>query len=385
MVTTIMENSVLDQSVNLGVLKFEKKELLANLNLASYIVTKKCSLPTLRHIKIVGSKALNRIEILAADIEGTELTVFCTENISKVENFYMLVECSKLIEILKKIDNREYELQIFDNSIKILGDNCNFSLNKSRSNEFPIFENFNSKNSDYSFMLDSKTILNSLEKTVFCTCDEPTRYQMNGILFKAENNVLNITATDTKRLALSKIEGNFNDCSFILSPKIANFLVKFLYEGVNVNFELFGDRILITSKKFEIYCKMVNGIFPDFQKAIPVCENSIFVNKEKLIKALNNILPFTSDITNSIKFSLADSKIVLNSSLPESGQANFELGVLKTDFSIECNFNPKFMIEGLKVIDSELVEIEMKDNKRPFILKCQKSNYIYLLIPVLAR
>ncbi|MBR6452583.1 MAG: DNA polymerase III subunit beta, partial [Lachnospiraceae bacterium] len=45
-------------------------------------------------------------------------------------------------------------------------------------------------------------------------------------------------------------------------------------------------------------------------------------------------------------------------------------------------FNPKFMIDALRVIDNETVSLYMVNSKAPCFIKDAEETYIYLILPV---
>ena len=64
------------------------------------------------------------------------------------------------------------------------------------------------------------------------------------------------------------------------------------------------------------------------------------------------------------------------------GKMNEDIDVTKQGKDIMIGFNPKFLIDALKVIDDEEVEIYMVNPKAPCIIKDIKESYIYLILPV---
>ena len=61
---------------------------------------------------------------------------------------------------------------------------------------------------------------------------------------------------------------------------------------------------------------------------------------------------------------------------------NEDIDITKQGKDIMIGFNPKFLIDALKVIDDEEVEIYMVNPKAPCIIKDLKESYIYLILPV---
>ena len=45
-------------------------------------------------------------------------------------------------------------------------------------------------------------------------------------------------------------------------------------------------------------------------------------------------------------------------------------------------FNPKFLIDALRVIDDETVSIYLMNAKSPCFIRDDENNYIYLILPV---
>ena len=72
-------------------------------------------------------------------------------------------------------------------------------------------------------------------------------------------------------------------------------------------------------------------------------------------------------------------ELKLNSSF---GSMNAELMIHKTGKDIMIGFNPKFLIDALRVIDGEDINIYMMNPKSPCFIKDDEENYIYLILPV---
>ena len=72
-------------------------------------------------------------------------------------------------------------------------------------------------------------------------------------------------------------------------------------------------------------------------------------------------------------------ELKLNSSF---GSMNAELMIHKTGKDIMIGFNPKFLIDALRVIDGEDINIYMMNPKSPCFIKDEEESYIYLILPV---
>ena len=72
-------------------------------------------------------------------------------------------------------------------------------------------------------------------------------------------------------------------------------------------------------------------------------------------------------------------ELKLNSSF---GSMNAEIMIHKTGNDIMIGFNPKFLIDALKVIDDEEIDLYMLNPKSPCFIRNEEESYIYLILPV---
>ena len=61
---------------------------------------------------------------------------------------------------------------------------------------------------------------------------------------------------------------------------------------------------------------------------------------------------------------------------------NDDIDIDKKGKDIMIGFNPKFMIDALRVIDDESITLYMVNPKAPCIIKNDDESYLYLILPV---
>lgn len=64
------------------------------------------------------------------------------------------------------------------------------------------------------------------------------------------------------------------------------------------------------------------------------------------------------------------------------GSLNEEIDITKMGKDLMIGFDPKFLIDALKVIDDEQVEIKLLNSKAPCFIKDDEETYTYLILPV---
>ena len=72
-------------------------------------------------------------------------------------------------------------------------------------------------------------------------------------------------------------------------------------------------------------------------------------------------------------------ELKINSAL---GSMNEEIDIQKQGKDLMIGFNPKFLIDALRVIDDEEVDLYMVNPKAPCFIKNVEESYIYLILPV---
>ena len=64
------------------------------------------------------------------------------------------------------------------------------------------------------------------------------------------------------------------------------------------------------------------------------------------------------------------------------GSMDEEIDIEKMGKDLMIGFNPKFLIDALRVIDDETITIYLVNPKAPCFIRDEENNYIYLILPV---
>ena len=64
------------------------------------------------------------------------------------------------------------------------------------------------------------------------------------------------------------------------------------------------------------------------------------------------------------------------------GSMNEDINIIKTGKDLMIGFNPKFILDALRVIDDENIDIYMINPKAPCFIRDEEQKYIYLILPV---
>ena len=111
-------------------------------------------------------------------------------------------------------------------------------------------------------------------------------------------------------------------------------------------------------------------------------ETKVTINKRELLECIDRATllvkegdkkPIIINITNDMM------ELKINSTV---GSMNEEINISKQGKDIMIGFNPKFMIDALRVIDDEQIDIYLVNPKAPCFIRDVTEKYIYLILPV---
>ena len=111
-------------------------------------------------------------------------------------------------------------------------------------------------------------------------------------------------------------------------------------------------------------------------------ETKITINRQEFMDCIDRAtllvresdkMPVIIDVTDGQMELRIDSSI---------GSMDEEIDIEKTGKDIIIGFNPKFLLDALRVIDDESISIYFVNAKAPCFIRDEKSSYIYLILPV---
>lgn len=111
-------------------------------------------------------------------------------------------------------------------------------------------------------------------------------------------------------------------------------------------------------------------------------ETRITVNKREFMDSIERSILLVRESDKKpiiINVKNCDMELSLNSFI---GSMREEISINKTGKDIMIGFNPRFLLDALRVIDDEEISIYMVNSKAPCFIRDENSTYIYLILPV---
>ena len=361
--------------------QIEKPIFLKALQRVQGIVEKRNTMPILANILIKAQHG--KIEIMATDLE-VSIKDLCDVVVMKEGN--ATINARKLFEIIKEAPEDKIDIADEDGGkITIKSGKAKFNIVGLPVEEFPSFPVYDEGGF---FRAAPETLKEMIEKTVFASSTDETRYNINGVFVEKDGTKIRMVATDGHRLAV--IEKNSEwpalNKGVILPRKGILELKKFLDDAVEGAFSLaFTVNSMIVKKDSTVLViRLIDGEFPDYKQVIPKGNDSkVKLGRVDFLSSLRRVSLLSMEKGRGVKFGLSKGKLELSSNNPDVGEAREEIGVDYKNDGLEIGFNATYMMEALGVIGGDEIVLELKDRESPAMLKSAIPNgYVYVIMPM---
>ena len=239
--------------------------------------------------------------------------------------------------------------------------------------------------------METKLLKQLINETAFAASVQESRPILTGVHFVlSDNKELKTVATDSHRMSQKVITLDKNGDNFdvvIPSRSLREFTSVFSDDIETVEVFFANNQILFRSEHISFYTRLLEGNYPDTDRLIPTEFNTeATFNVANLRFAMERARLLSNATQNgTVKLEFKNGVVSSHVHSPEVGRVNEEIdtsAVSGEDLSI--SFNPTYLIEALKAIDSEQVVIRFISSVRPFTLVPEENEqgFIQLITPV---
>ena len=368
-----------------------KNLFLQALNTTKRAISHKNAIPILSTVKIdvtkegitlIGSNGQVSIEnFISTQNENAGLLVNSTGSILLEATFFINV-VSSLPDII--LDFKEIEQK----QIVLTSGKSEITLKGKDADQYPRIQEISVSNP---LVLETKILKDVINETAFAASVQESRPILTGVHFVlTDNRYLKTVATDSHRMSQKKITLEKNGDNFdvvIPSRSLREFTAVFTDEIETVEVFFANNQILFRSENISFYTRLLEGNYPDTDRLIPTEFTSILTFNTSDLRAAMERARLLSNATQNgtVKLEIADGIVSAHVNSPEVGRVNEGIDTENvTGEDLTISFNPTYLIDALKAIDSEKVTISFISSVRPFTLVPSEDteNFIQLITPV---
>lgn len=363
-------------------LKFQRTQLLNALNIVMKAVSNKTTSIILESILITVTE-----DKVLLDATDTELSIQTEVDAIIIKTGGVAINAKLFSDIVRKFDNNDSLIEIdVDDEFKITirCEQAVFNISGIDPVEFiPMPE----ISKDNCIKLTQFGLKEVIRQTEFSTAISDVNRMMGGELINVNDNTAKFVTLDGHRMSIRnvKLNGDFDNQKCIVPIKSLQEVMKIIdsdsQKFVTVYFSkdhiLFQfDKTLVLSRIMEgEYFKIENMLSSDYDTKVSINRNKFqsAIEQAMILIKENEHKPLILDIENSVLTVSVKSSV---------GFMDAKVGIDKSGNDLKIAFNPKFLVDALRVIDDEIVNIYFTNAKSPCFIKDDKNTYTYLILPV---
>ena len=136
------------------------------------------------------------------------------------------------------------------------------------------------------------------------------------------------------------------------------------------------DQTIVVSRLIEgNYFRIDQMLSSDYMTKVTINKREMLdcIDRATLLVKEGDKKPIILNITDE------EMELKINSQI---GSMNESIDIRKEGKDIMIGFNPKFLIDALRVIDDETIDIYYVNSKAPCFIRDENQTYIYLILPV---
>ena len=357
-----------------------KANLLKGVNIVSKAVPTRTTMAILECILI--DATTNQIKFTTNDMElGIETIV----DGQITEKGMIALDAKIFYEIIRRLPENDVTISTDSNfTATITCEKAKFTIPGKEGEDFaylPVIER------DECLTLSQFTLKEMIRQTLFSIAMNDNNRLMTGELFEIKDNCLKIVSLDGHRISIRRmpLKREYSDKKIVVPGKTLSEISKILSGEVDEQVSIYftKNHILFEFNQTMVGSRLIEGeYFRIDQMLSSDYDTKVSINKKEFLDCIDRAtLLVREGDKKPIVIEITDDRMELriNSSM---GSMNEEIDIVKDGKDIVIGFNPKFLIDALKVIDDETIHMYLMNPKAPCFIRDDEETYTYLILPV---
>lgn len=360
-----------------------RNDFLDIVNKVKSVVALKSAIPILTHLLIETEDAA--IRVVGTDLKvSIESRVDCSVTIPGS----MTLNAQRISSILNALPDQEIVLELLENNIvKLTCGKIESRLFSLSPDEFPPLRNFDN-------VTPLKLKQGILKKLFFWTshaiCTDQARYNLTGLLFELSGGKLTVVSTDGRRMSLGRELNDIPEeaeAKVIIPSKMVHELERQLDDEATLDIYIDQSQAAFVFDNTRMITALIEGNFPNYEMVVPKTNDKVAViDRAVFTEAIRRTRTMTNDKFNTVRIAVSPGQLMLKVVTPDVGEYVEEMPVSYDDEDVEISFNPDFVWEVVRRIETEKVALVLKDGQAPGMLQpyvdAPDDRYINVIMPI---
>ena len=358
----------------------DKSKLIEGMNIVMKAIPGKTTMMILECVVIEVKD--NQIKLIANDLQlGIETLI---DGEIKQEGS-VAVGAKVFFEIIRKLPSDNVSITVDeDYHMNISCGKAKFNIMAKATDEFPYLPNIVK---DKNVNISQFTLKDIIRQTVFSISDNENAKVMTGELFEIHDSELKVVSLDGHRISIRKVKLNqsYDDVSVIIPGKTLIEISKIINGGMDDEVSIFftDKHVLFEFEDTLVLSRLIEGEYYKIDKMLSTdYETKVTVNKREMLECIDrSTLLLKESDKKPVIIDVQDDymKFAMNSAI---GSMDEDIDASKEGKDILIGFNPRFLMDALRVIDEDEITMYMINPKAPCFIRDQEETYIYLILPV---
>ena len=357
-----------------------KSDLLKGVNIALKAVPVRTTLSILECIIIDA----NELEITLTS-NDMELGIETKVEGEIIEKGKIAIDAKFLSEIVRKLPDSEVTIETDSNYVATIScEKAVFTISGKDADDFsylPYIER------NKSITMSQFSLKEIIRQTIFSIGDSESNKVMTGELFEISGNNLRVVSLDRYRVSIRnfKLKDSSEDIKVIVPGKTLNEISKILSGDIEdeVNIFFASNHIVFEFSNTVVVSRLIEGEFFKINQMLTKdFTTKVDINKKELLDCIDRATLLVKEGNKKpVIFDIKDGDMNINI-VSTFGKMNEDIDINKEGNDIKIGFDPKFLIDALRVIEDENISMFFMNAKAPCTIRDEEGNYIYLILPV---
>ena len=302
-----------------------------------------------------------------------------------LEKGMIALDAKIFLEIVRKLPDNDITIET-DSSFKttITCEKAKFNIIGKSGEDFSYLPEIERNDS---VVISQFTLKEVIRQTIFSIADNENNKLMTGELFEIADDMLKVVSLDGHRISIRKIalKNSYGNKKVVVPGKTLSEISKILSGDMDKDVNIFftDKHILFEFNDTVVVSRLIEGeYFKIDQMLSSDYETKIKMNKRELLDCIDRATLLVKEGDKKpVIIDVRDTSMQLkmNSTV---GSMDEDIDIEKEGKDLKIGFNPKFLIDALRVIEDEEIMLYMVNPKAPCFIKDEEESYIYMILPV---
>lgn len=221
--------------------------------------------------------------------------------------------------------------------------------------------------------LSHTELVEAINAVAYAVAGDESRQVLTGVLMRYDGNELVLVATDTHRLAVTRlVKDGIGSSVKAVVPEKALRLIKNLpvSSDESVAIGLDESRLVVQVGTHKIVAQLLAGVFPDWERVVPQqFTRSWTLDRQELIENLRRVQILARDSANRVRFGGGSESVLITARSEEKGEAKEEVPAVMENGEIQIAFNGEYVLQAVDSLNGDSVVAQMTEPGRAAVFR----------------